>query len=295
MDKRSINLTLSSGIDKNKRIIEISEKSNYKLTLIEGLESSDIEVNLCDNCQYDGKIVDNKRISSRSIDISGEYKGRNMQKERENLISFFNPRNTGTLLITLNENDEGITREIEYEIESFKIVQENIYAPLDFKISLICPDPFFKDRYETEKTIAVWEGGLQFPFSLPLEFRHKTEEEEKQGAVLNVLGHVDTPLEIEFEGPAKNPCITNVTSGEFIKINKEIKEDEILYINTAYGKKQVRIINQSYNKNAFNYIDLTSTFFSLSPGENKIKYSNDDVKLVDQNVTIRYKNRYLGI
>lgn len=295
MDNRSIDLILTSGKEKDKRSIEISKSSKYKLTSIEGIESSDIDLNLTDNSQYDGKVVNSKRISGRTIDIAAEYVGGEFQKVREDLISFFNPKNTGCLKVVLVEDDKKIIREINYEVENFKIVQDNIYSPLGFKVSIICPDPFFKDEYATEKIIAVWEGGVKFPFKLDIKFKQKTEDEEKKGAILKVNGHIDTPVEIEFEGPAKNPCITNVTTKEFIRVKRDIQEGEILYINTVYGNKKVRIRGKEEDKNAFNYIDLKSTFFSLKPGENKIMYSNEDVKLTEQNVKIRYKNNYLGI
>ena len=41
MDNRSIDLILTSGKEKDKRVIEISKSSKYKLTSIEGIESSD--------------------------------------------------------------------------------------------------------------------------------------------------------------------------------------------------------------------------------------------------------------
>lgn len=295
MDNRSIDLILTSGKEKDKRVIEISKSSKYKLTSIEGIESSDIDLSLTDNSQYDGKVVNSKRISGRTIDIAAEYVGGEFQKVREDLISFFNPKNEGCLKVILREDDKKVVREINYEIENFKIVQDNIYSPLAFKISIICPDPFFKDEHSTEKIIAVWEGGVKFPFKFDLKFKHKTKDEEKKGVILRVNGHIETPVEIEFEGPAKNPCVKNATTNEFIKVKRDILEGEVLFINTAYGNKKVIIKSEGKNKNAFNYIDLNSTFFTLRPGDNLIQYFNDDVKLTEQNVKIKYKNNYLGI
>lgn len=295
MDNRNLNLKFTSVQGAEKRILEIKKDTNYRLLAIEGLESSDFQLSLVSNSQYDGGIVDNKRISQRSITLTVEYIGKDMLKERQNIIEIFNPMNSGSLLVEYIHNENKILREIEYEIENFKIVQQNIYDTLSFTLSLICPDPFFKDKDESAKTLAVWEGGLTFPFSFPVNFGCKTIEAEERGIELNVLGHVDTPVEIEFKGPAKSPKITNETTGEYIKINQEIKEDEILYINTAYGNKKVRIVDEKGSRNAFNYIDLKSTFFSLKPGKNRINYSNDDDTLNQQSVTVRYKNRYLGI
>jgi hypothetical protein len=47
-------------------------------------------------------------------------------------------------------------------------------------------------------------------------------------------------------------------------------------------------------ENAFHYIDLTTTFWSLVPGENILSYeSNDDS--VKTKVAIKWKDKFTGI
>ena len=100
MDKYSLNMKLECGEENNKRLLEISSDSEYKLLEVEGLESSEYDVNITSNSQYDGGILDSKKISSRSIAFSAEYTGKgDISKERESLISFFNPKKTGMLIV----------------------------------------------------------------------------------------------------------------------------------------------------------------------------------------------------
>jgi hypothetical protein len=286
-------MKLECGERNNRKLLEINSDSEYKLMEVEGLESSDYDVNITNNSQFDGGIVESKRISSRSIVFSAEYAGKgDLSFERGKLISFFNPKKTGTLIVDCGNSG----RKIDYEVESFKIKQANIYDPLSFSVTLICPDPYFEDIDESQKVIAVWSGGLSFEFSLPLSF--KTRNPNKDAVVAEeviVGGHVETPLEIEFQGPAKNPTVTNGTTREFIRVNQELKENEVLYINTAYGNKNVKIFGRGDPINAFNYIDLESTFFNLVPGKNIIEYSNTNETLTEQKVSIKYKNKYLGV
>lgn len=105
---------------------------------------------------------------------------------------------------------------------------------------------------------------------------------------------METPVEIEFHGSAVNPKIINHSTGEFIRIKKEITSDEVLYINTAFGKKRVEIIRNGTREDAFDYIDLDSRFFSLRPGDNVIEYQSEN-GLAPQSVQIYYYNRYLGV
>lgn len=291
MDNKKLNIKLIS----KERSIEI--KDEYKLLGIEGIESADYEINVVSNSQYDGGILNNKRIASRTINISAEYTGKgDFVLQRERLINFFNPINSGSLIINFGEIYDENAKQIDYEVENFKINQGNIYDKLSFSATLICPDPYFKDVNETKKVIAVWNGGLNFKFKLPTSFKIKSIE--KDGGFqcpIDIKGQVESPLEIEFEGPAEKPCITNVTTGEFIRINRSLTKDETLYINTAYGNKVVKIRDGNGERNAFNYIDLSSVFFSLAPGKNIVKYSSANDKITEQNISIKFKNRYLGL
>lgn len=278
--------------EKNEKLVLDNEE--YKITAVEGLESSDFEVEIEGNMNFDGGILKSKKVSSRTITLSAEYIGEDVLEERKRLISLFNPSKTGLLIAYFKGTEK---KAIEYEIESIKINLENIYNPISFTVTLMCPDPYFKDVEMQTKVGAVWIDGLKFGFKLPFHLRKR--EVSENGNIIKVIenkGHVDCPIQVEFQGPAENPCIENMTTKEFIKINKTLKEGEVLYINTEYGNKKVKIKDEEGNiKSAFNYIDLDSTFFSLIPGDNRISYSNSDDKLTGQSVKISFKNKYLGI
>jgi hypothetical protein len=64
----------------------------------------------------------------------------------------------------------------------------------------------------------------------------------------------------------------------------------VLTISTEFGRKYVKINGE----NAFHYIDLDSSFWSLVPGENILSYkSNNDS--INTKVKVTWKNRYLDI
>ena len=90
------------------------------------------------------------------------------------------------------------------------------------------------------------------------------------------------------------PCVINHATGEFIKVERTLTTDDTLYITTEFGNKKVEIERNGVRNNAFNYIDLDSTFFQLKVGDNMIEYTTDN-DLEPQSVEIRYRNRYLGV
>lgn len=108
-------------------------------------------------------------------------------------------------------------------------------------------------------------------------------------------GDIDAPVQIEYVGPAKNPRVTNETTGEYIQVNMEIGEKEKLVIDTREGKETVNLITPHGTQDVYNNIDLKSTFFKLIVGKNLIKYSSD-IEGAKDKVTIKsYTNKYVGV
>lgn len=153
-------------------------------------------------------------------------------------------------------------------------------------LSLFCPSPFWLDAYTESEEIVTWQGGLTFPLRLGTRFATKGPK------VINIInqGDVETPIRIEFKGPATNPRVTNRVTGEYIQVNRELLAGDVLVIATNFGAKRVEINGQ----NVFNWIDLGSTFWQLQVGDNVVEYVSDDV-IEPAAVTISYRNRYVGV
>lgn len=277
MDTRFLNLKFESG----NKTLNIEKDSDYKLIKVEGLESSDYEISIEQYTNYDGGYTNKKRVLPRDVFIEVDYKGLNKEFERQKLIGFFNPKQQGILTV----NYCGIEKYIAYEVESFKAPIDNLYEPLNFKVDLVCPDPYLKE-YEIGEEISTWIGGWKFKFKLPFRFKQKGETKKN---IYN-SGHVKTPVKIIFKGPAINPSVTNLTTGEFIKVNRTLTVDDTLVITTNFGNKRI----EQNGINVFNYIDLSSTLFSLGVGDNVIELITDDVS-DNANIKITYRNRYVGV
>lgn len=266
----------------------ILDEPEYGVTDYSGLEATDYDLEKTVNTNYIGERLKRKKILSRPISISADWLGRDEEKsaKRQELIAFFSPFSSGTLTV----NYMGVERTIEYEVESFKINTVSLHETLDFQVDLICMDPMFQDVLQTGDSIATWIRGWKWKFTLPFKMK---ERGETQKNIINT-GHVETPVEIYFHGPAVNPSIKNITTGETIRIIRELTTDDVLYINTGFRQKKVEIIRNGTRTDAFDYIDLSSRFFSLQVGDNVIEYASEN-GLAPQSVEIYYKNRYLGV
>lgn len=269
--------------------LDISYSPPYFLQALSGEDGlkNNISTNRAHN--QDGETVINENLGSRHIDITGVLQG-DTKKEilgrKDFLYRLFNPKLDGQLIYSEEDTVKIIKCKVE---EAPKFSNRNVWRNKNFIVSLFCPDPYWLDEYETGKQIITWIGGWKFKFKLPFRFKQKGETK------VNIFnsGHVETPIEVIFKGPAVNPCIINHTTGEFIKINRELTSDDTLIITTSYGNKKVVMEKNGIRTNASKYIDLDSTFFSLEVGDNLIEYTTESLE--PQSVEIRYRNRYLGV
>lgn len=157
-------------------------------------------------------------------------------------------------------------------------------------ISFYCQDPYWLDEKGQDIDIKSVRGGLKFSLKLPNKFAIVSFYKE-----IDNKGDVEAPIQIEYIGPAKNPRVTNETTGEFIQVNMEIGEKEKLVIDTREGKETVNLITPYEVRDVYNNIDLRSTFFKLIIGKNLIRYSSDIEGAKDKVTIIDYTNKYVGV
>lgn len=266
-------------------IVLSSNPSSLRLYEIVGLDGLTNNIYTSKSPNQDGITIDNTDLQERSISLVGKIittDKEEMQRRRNELLKVFNPKFGGVI----KYKDLYINCEVD-TAPVFKYISYNI---LEWAIELIAPNPYLQ-TLELGEEINTWIGGLKFKFSLPFKLK------QRGPSMKNIYndGHVDTPVKIYFKGPAVNPIIYNRTTGEFIRVIRELGTDDTLIINTEFGNKTVEIDVRGGNiTNAFHYIDLDSTFFNLQVGDNLIEYTTEN-DLIPQGVEIRYRERYTGI
>ncbi|AVP61687.1 phage tail family protein [Clostridium sporogenes] len=280
----SVNKTLELG------------NENYKISNIDGIEYPELELTINSNAHYDGSLVTNKRVNKRYISIQSDYKGEGKEIERESLISFFNPKNKGKLIVDYC----GLQRAIEYEVEKFNSKLINVYDDLSFIVDLTCPNPYWTDIELNKKQIALWKGDFHFPLVIPIN-KGITMGHREPSLIVNVnnKGNVKTGMIIEFfaRGTLSNPSLFNVNTREFIKINKGMVAGEKFIINTNVGKKKILQELNGATTDILNYLDIIGggdTFLQLDVGDNLFRY-NADSNLDNLEVNIYFSPQYLGV
>jgi len=276
--------------NKNGESITLGNQSPYFLEILDGVGNIPVTIESQKAPKQDGSTYIDNMLENRAISIGGMIVTRDNSNEvlkcRRKMQRVLNPK-LGEVIITYYYED--MVKEIKAIAETTPIFpsgqgNKGIYYQ-KYLLHLLCHQPFWFDTFYESREMSYLMGGIQFKFFLPTTFSHRGFRRKCINS-----GDINTPVIIKFKGPAINPTVTNLTTGEFIKVNRDLGEHDVLIVSTAFGEKYVKI-----NKdNAFHYIDLESTFWQLIPGENILSYksNNDSIKT---RVNLKWKNRYIGL
>ncbi len=243
----------------------------------------------------DGKTHHETLLEERTPQIEGIIEGINYEdlfNKRASLFKIFNPKIKGYLIYT---NDAG-THKIKCSVQDGPSIKDKVEFVQEFLIQFYCPDPYYKEQFETKEELALWQGDFQFEFEITesgIELGHRVST-----LIVNANNTGDIPcgMRIEFTALATvvNPSILNVYTQEFIKVKRTMIAGDRLVINTEFGNKKVEMIHNGVSTNVFNYIDLSSTFLQLDIGDNLLRY-NAESGIDNLEASIYFTPKYVGV
>lgn len=169
--------------------------------------------------------------------------------------------------------------------------QERVRNIQTLSVELECPDPYWHSLKESSFRMLYVDGGFSFPYSFPVQFGLRGYRQTIHNDCNCML-----PMEIRISGGAVNPYIKNTSTGEYIKIRKEIPTGKTLYINTDFESPEVSILDSLnvVETNAFGYMTADSSLFRLSPGENALEFDSED-NTTTATIIISYYERAAGL
>ena len=271
----------------NGKQLTIGSDTLYGITHAEGLESSDITINMVPIAQYDGSTVNKIRIEPRPIIIEAEYPAASDTEEiRHWLQSFFTPKNKGSLSV----NYCGTVRKIEYYCSRFKDNRINIFSPLAFSLTLTCPDPWFYDADEHTTDMVETVPLLTFPFNslqgvgITSGTRFRSTEVEIDNIGDDEIGLV---VEITANGTIVDPYIESGT--QRVQAKCSLEANDVIVFSTVPLKKDI-IINGEGNTPYYR----GSEFFSIPPGKSTLRVGAAS-GASNATTEIRYSFKYTGV
>lgn len=275
-------------------IFSYDEDAEFFLESIDGVMSVKNNVVTSANTMTDGSTYQGSTTTQRNIVITAEF-DQDYQERRDFLYKCFKPKQPGTLIY--KENAE--QRQIDYYVESIEIDEEGVCR--NAIISLLCPDPFFKDPEDMTVTMAGWEPLFEFihEFTDELEeFGIRQTELVKTIENDSAADHIGIEVRMEAQGVVKNPALYHTEQGIHIQVGSEIRPfvmnpGETVKITTGTNEKNVYLIKNGETTKINEFLDEESEFIQLVHGDNTFIY-NADQGVDYLNVTIIYRFRYLG-
>lgn len=259
-----------------------------------------------------GVYVASTSLETRPVSIVGwviaedEYM---MTKRKAKLNSFVNPQED----IQIEYKNKYLIFSPETSIQYSREDQKNNNEVVaQFKISGTAANPLFFDL----KTTSIVSEGFRPSFHFPLiinkeDLKDSDVPEQKHDMKTIVFGvkknsrlmlvtntgsvHVGMTIRMKAINGVLNPSVTNLSTQEFFKVNKNFEQNEEVEIETTIGSKHVygKAMFGEW-KNYFKYRDFNSTWLQLATGVNIFQYDADS-GVDNLQVSITFRNGYLEV
>ena len=284
--------TLEIENTKGTRLEITDNENNFQVTNIEGLNPPNANINTSNYANSDGSSFNSSKIENRQIVITIALNG-DIERNRLLLYKYF--KNKEWCKIYYKTESRNVF--IEGYVQTFEVPQ--FTQKQVAQISILCPDPYFKDLDEIVTSISKVIRRFTFPFAInidePIPFSDFDIEK-----VTNVINdsESDTGLIINatFLGTVNKLEIRNTDNGKNLILEYQFKENDKLVINCNKGKKSVILTREAVDYNLVTQIKGKPTFFQLGIGDNHYSFLADDGEndtLVD--IRFKYYKVYLGV
>lgn len=272
--------------------ITFGGNSKFQITPpLSGLTSPDIRTGDGLYAGVDGGYVSSQLYGFRNIVISGFYIGKTCQEAdelRQQLMSELHIRYLYPIFITSFSGKH-------YFVEGYITDRRSdITNPTsgEFQITIHCPDPIIYDGGDGIASDSAWfeqtfykeqPGGFNIEYQVPVQW-----VAGQMATNIENLGTVAAYPIITLSGKFTNPKITNLTTNEFIELERTTVVSDTIVINM---KERIITLN---GVSIASSRTIDSSWWTLVQGNNKIVLETDDSS--DNNFgTIKYKVGYLGV
>ena len=274
-------------------ILELTnDETNFQVTNVEGLNPPNATINTSDLANGDGSAFNSSKIPNREIVITVYING-DVQTNRLTLYQYFRNKNWCKIYYTDDQRDvyiEGYVQDFEAPIFTQKQVAQ---------ISILCPDPYFKDIETIVQSISKALKKFTFPFSInigePIAFSEIELEK-----ITNVINESESEtgliVNVTFMGRVDKLEIRNIDNCQNFIIDYNFMANDKLVINCNRGSKSVILTRDAVEYNLIPYVRSGSTFFQLGIGDNNFSFLADDgTSDMSVDIQFNYYKVYLGV
>lgn len=241
--------------------IVFTYENGYIINQPSGIDTLSVTVATAQGIDQVGATVQSKSIQPRPITISGKVVGDNPQALKNALVTVVRPDLTGTLYADDLHIDCVVTASPTIGAAKFGA---------NFQFSLTAPYPYWTAANATETRLHGIEQMFKFPWNMSKTYQFGSVM-VKQYIILQNLGQYDVPytLTIRCLGEtAGNVGVENMLTGEFLRLEKTLVEDEQVIVNVTHDRTYV---TSSADGDCRGALTLESNLFRIHTGENAWK------------------------
>lgn len=247
--------------------ISFVQNEKYAITSITGLGSPDAAINTVNVGSFDGERYNSSKAAMRNIVMTIAILG-DIEANRIALYKVFRSKEWIRFKYKNGLRDVFIDGYLESApIDLFTQNQE-------VQISILCPDPYFKNAEEIIEDMSLIISMFYFPFAIADEGQTFSQYDEILEKVIVNEGDVNKGMILELRafGEVVNPKIFNRNTTEFFGLNITMQEGDLITISTIKGSKTVSLLRNGETTNIFNNIMKDITWLELEPGDNIFTY-----------------------
>lgn len=288
------------------------EKSGLLVAKIEGLSPPKASINGQQIATVDGMMYSSARADSRNIvfslvlyqrDNSSSYGPLSIEEARHLTYRCFPLKKKITMSF---RTDTGVYY-IDGYVESNEI---SLFSSEEYtQISVICPDPYFREIGGEKTVFSGIQPLFEFPFESDLTVPGGTIEFSSiwldSTAILAYKGNVDTGLIITIHAfdKAEGIRLYNVDTQEIFSIDtakiatitgEPFGSKDDIVISTVKGDRYCRLLRNGVYTNIIGAVAIDSDWFQISAGNNGFAFSAES-GANNLSVTFAYKNFYVGV
>lgn len=249
--------------------INLTQNGNYALLSVGGLTPPAATINTAVIATSDGAVFNSSRLGTRNIVLTIAPLN-SIETNRINLYQYFKAKQYIKLYLENNTRSVWIEGYIEH-------IDGNLYTEKQqLQISIICPDPYFKDTTTGLYTFSNVIDLFSFPFAIEetpgipiselgeyVEIAITNNSDDETGAIITMLANA----------AVTNPTIYNMTTNEHFTLNVELEAGDVVTIDTRRGHKTVTLNSDSVITNILNNMAQGSAWLNLVVGDNIFSYT----------------------
>lgn len=277
--------------NKNGDKLSFSQNSPFTITEIEGLNPPDATINTSQVALIDGAIYNSAKLNMRTINIAFaiEYQA---AKNRIEVFKVLKSKQYVKLYY------KGSYRNVYIEgyIQSIQITYFEMKQIVT--CTILCPSPYFKQAQQIVNELQSIISSFHFPFASTAEpelvFGYFSND---LGITIENDGDVACGMIIELYAQAavSNPKIFNYVTREYIGLDYEMQEADLITIDTRQGQKSAKLLRAGVEYNVFNHIMEGSTWLQLEAAGSTFVYEVEEGSAQNLSVTFTHSNLYEGV